>query len=264
MIPLLDHSNKDEAAFVFPSPIMALQTKLLSTNNGLCLVAAGQDGTVRLLTMDYDDADSPSFRNPQSLEWIVDGPIVCLQLLEDDQTNKMQVWLGSLCGYVAHVAVNTDAMECVTQPTMLVEQLLWNTKLQSEDSVLALHRSQLLVALGTQSGRVLVYQEGHNDAKDKKENDYQLMWHAVLPYPVYRVSIQPISKQLWVVTRKSVHVFAIDHLQSQIAKEEAAQIKKKLQEVLSLERLKNNSEKEARPTSGAPESTITMTSNEAK
>jgi hypothetical protein len=103
-------------------------------------------------------------------------------------------------------------------PYMVAEGLL-NTKLQSEDSVLAVHAfDDNSVVLGTLSGRCLLYQKMYGDTNT---HTYELVWECRLPYSIHAVCHVPVEAlepgstltassslppALLVTTRRSVHL----------------------------------------------------------
>jgi hypothetical protein len=138
---------------------------------------------------------------------------------QQHQRRRRHVVVGSLCGYVTELyeTASTDDLSSSLSlwdgPYMVAEGL-WNQKLKSEDSVLAVHAyHDNSVVLGTLSGRCLLYQ--------KYGDTYELVWECRLPYSIHAVchvpvvtpaksdtatTVQPLPPALLVTTRRSVHL----------------------------------------------------------
>lgn len=225
--------------FTMDTPILSLvhyETEMRHTLGLAC-----QDGTIQLVTWDsleshgrgynegvaepWDEAmetaengSNAFFRNIASRQVIVDGPLLGLQLQAQSTEESLRLIVGSLCGYVCELVQQpTENKENETrpatlrlqEPTMIVGGL-WNSQLDMEDPVLAVHAHGEYVAVGTLLGRCLLYTK---NAYSEDSPLYQLLWECRLPYSVHGFEILERNngdKQTWflvVVTRRSAHVF---------------------------------------------------------
>ena len=239
----LERIEPEHAAFHFESPITAIEffTATATQRNHHCLVVACQDGTIRAIGLQYQLGE---FCNVHFTQVIVDGPVVCLDVRvcttsttrQNDSGNEnisgssdSELWwhvtAGSLCGYVMEwwvdakrlVQVDVDSGDgvdnesCQRGPFMVAEGF-WNKTVQAEDSVLAVKVKDSNILVGTQSGRVLLYQklelpalEDGSDKLKQQQNTYQLQWYAQLPYSIHGLCW--IDDRFLVTTRRSLHVF---------------------------------------------------------
>mmetsp|Transcript_49049 Transcript_49049/g.140995 ORF Transcript_49049/g.140995 Transcript_49049/m.140995 type:complete len:625 (+) Transcript_49049:239-2113(+) len=183
-----------EEHFGIDTPVMGIDFYTDEESNTIGLV--GQDGTIRLVTWKRGGRD---FKDVESHTVIVDGPLVSLQF-QPRKNGDLRVVIGSLCGYVCHLKRQGSEWG---GPKMVVQNL-WNDILQDEDSVLAVHAFGDCIAVGTLSGRLLVYQ-----ALIFGE-DYHILWECNLPYPIHGIDaiiLEEEDFELLVVTRRSIHVF---------------------------------------------------------
>jgi hypothetical protein len=202
----------DGSAFSFDSPIMVMDS--LTQENG-CLLAVGcQDGTVRVITFDYQrTGDSLSFSHLESHTVTVDGPIMALNI--SHQNGKTNLVVGSMCGFVCRLQ---QVEENWTGPLMVAEGLC-----DSEDAVLAVHMFDNMVAFGTHSGRVYVCEQRQDDS-------YRQLWTCQLPYSIHGLAHVPkTSPTLLVTTRHTFHVFSRN-----CPKYSVSTAKRQLEELMSL------------------------------
>ena len=195
-----------------------------------CLVLACQDGTVRIVVFDIQidtsastSDDKMTFQNVQMNQVIIDGPIVAIHAQQRLVTNHqyqhqhsmIHVTIGSLCGYVAELYLNSTTMEFHPHsgPSMVV-QGFWNGRLHVEDSVMCLYRYHNYVCVGTQAGRCYIYRNLYhsdpsgtfNDANSTGTTKYHMEWSCQLPYPIHSMTM--ISDEyLFITTRRTVHLF---------------------------------------------------------
>ena len=219
--------------FVVLSPVMAMQhiqwTELNTTIRRHCLIMACQDGTVRLVVFEilYDSAseNQVSFHNVQQNQVIIDGPIAAIHAKRHVTTQTsgpsiIHVTIGSMCGYVAELYMNSSTMEFLPKEgPMMVAQGFWNCRLHVEDSVMSVHRYKHYVCIGTQAGRCYIYRNLlalniRNSAVDERltmmefsnKAVYHMEWSCQLPYPVHFIAM-PSDQHLFVATSRSVHLF---------------------------------------------------------
>ena len=219
--------------FVVLSPVMAMQhiqwTELNTTIRRHCLIMACQDGTVRLVVFEilYDSAseNQVSFHNVQQNQVIIDGPIAAIHAKRHVTTQTsgpsiIHVTIGSMCGYVAELYMNSSTMEFLPKEgPMMVAQGFWNCRLHVEDSVMSVHRYKHYVCIGTQAGRCYIYRNLlalniRNSAVDERltmmefsnKAVYHMDWSCQLPYPVHFIAM-PSDQHLFVATSRSVHLF---------------------------------------------------------
>ncbi len=219
--------------FVVLSPVMAMQhlqwTELDTTIRKHCLIMACQDGTVRLVVFDilYDSAseDEVSFHNVQHNQVIIDGPIVAIHAKRHVATQTsgpliIHVTIGSLCGYVAELYMNSSTMEFLTKEgPLMVAQGFWNCRLHVEDSVMSVYRYKHYVCVGTQAGRCYIYRNlfaltTRTSAGDmhlsmmefSNKAVYHMEWSCQLPYPIHFIAMTS-DQHLFVATSRSVHLF---------------------------------------------------------
>ena len=183
----------DEKIFLVASPVMAIAV-CPDTNNdnnnksSSRLALACQDGTVRCLELFSYQATSEIWSARQISEIIVDGPLVCVQFVPQ----TMHVLVGSLCGYVMRQDEQGN-------PTLVADGLAYA---EMEDSVLAVYGWDNLVALGTQTGRLAIYE------RIQGSDDYSCAGQWTLPYSIHEICFQS-PDALWVTTRKSLHWFVL-------------------------------------------------------
>lgn len=198
------------------------------------LAIACQDGTIQLITWDdptKGDVNTATsnenkhclFGDITSEKVIVDGPLVCLKI-DYNQFTSLRVTAGSLCGYVCQLTYdysNRDNLsDSFWEGPHIIVQDLFNSSINTEESVLTVDVWDNYVVVGTQLGRCLLY------ATHDSEN-YFLVWQAILPYPVHGIAIinrngtkagHPTTKvqeegkcssmlSLAVTTRRSFHIF---------------------------------------------------------
>lgn len=193
-----------------------------------------QDGTIQLITWrdasrgergttSSKESSSCLFADIRSQKVIVDGPLVCLKL-DHNEFASLRVIVGSLCGYVCQLTYDYNnrgnPFDCFWEGPHMVVQDLFNSSINTEESVLTVDVWDNYVAVGTQLGRCLLY------ATHDSEN-YFLAWQVVLPYPVHGIVINLTSDtktvhattgiqeerkrsrtlSLAVTTRRSFHLF---------------------------------------------------------
>lgn len=192
-----------------------------STPISCFLGVACQDGTVRFLDFTWNRHRTRTNSVALALELtvVVDGPIVAMHLARKDD-NTIEAIIGSLCGYVARFLKTTNANNNTSNnwqgPFMVAEGFTFQ---KQEDSVLSVHCWDDKVAVGTVSGRCLLY--GHQHQQQQQggdDDDYGLpFWDCKLPAPIHgicpiRLSNAPRdpgthSLLLLITTRRSVHIF---------------------------------------------------------
>ena len=160
------------------------------------LAIACQDGTIQLITWgdpnkgDVNTATSNGnedclFGDITSEKVIVDGPLVCLKI-DYNQFTSLRVTVGSLCGYVCQLTCDYsnrgNLSDSFWEGPHIIVQDLFNSSINTEESVLTVDVWDNYVVVGTQLGRCLLY------ATHDSEN-YFLVWQAVLPYPVHGIVI---------------------------------------------------------------------------
>ena len=185
--------DSSEAAFAFPSPVLALDALPHSgakddskVDKWHCLAAACQDGTIRLVRYCTSMGSSPhrdsantvvTLTHVRAHTLIVDGPIACIGLSRGRHPDSLlRCVIGSLCGFACEVVWNgkddTAGNDGTWEGPHLVAYGLRNVRLGCEDSVLAVGTADVarqgrgsivashhhrLVAVGTHEGRCLVY-----------------------------------------------------------------------------------------------------------
>ena len=221
-----DHNNHEvlrpvdlsQDVFTFASPVMVMDS--LRRGQSYVLAVGCQDGTVRVITFQCHRAgDTLSFTNITAHAVIVDGPIMSLHISQQENAS-MQLVVGSMCGFVCRL----QKKKTWEGPWMVAEGL-WNSRLESEDAVLAVHMlSKDMVAVGTHSGRCLVWQK-----REETDDSYRLVWECQLPYSIHGLAhIATAQPCLLVTTRHTFHVF-----QQQVPKYSASTAKRRIQELIS-------------------------------
>jgi hypothetical protein len=209
-----------EKVFSFDSPVMVMDS--LTQRKSYMIAVGCQDGTVRIISFQYQrTGEALSFVKLTAHTVLVDGPIIALHLSQ--QGNATHLVVGSMCGFVCHLK---KAAERRWEGPWMVAEGLWNSSLNSEDAVLAVHMlSKDMVALGTHSGQCFVWQQR------EAEDSYRLAWKCKLPYSIHGLShVDAVSGQpsLFVTTRYTFHVFQRD-----IPKYYADTAKRRLEELIS-------------------------------
>jgi hypothetical protein len=183
---------------------------------GLVDVAC-QDGTIGFYGYTWSATDL-ILQCQEECTVVVDGPIVSahLNVKRDSCTGETTVKavVGSLCDYAARFYKklgnsNDDISEIWQGPFMVAEGFETGPD-SHEESILVVHVWDDYVALGTFSGRCLLY--GKDDTEGKE--DYgELYWDCQLPDPIHgichlpAVANQKERVQLLLTTRRSIHVF---------------------------------------------------------
>lgn len=95
--------------------------------------------------------------------------------------------------------------------------LCWDGRLDAEDAVLAVHEfvaptlSGLGIAIGTHSGRILLYE---CMIQSNLELKFRLLWKDRLPYPIHGICVADLDgdelPEMLVTTRKSIHIYRFD------------------------------------------------------
>ena len=122
-----------------------------------------------------------------------------------------------MCGYVCQLCFNGEWEE----PSMVVEDFLWDARYEADDAVLAVHYWKDRVVLGTYSGLMQV----HVPIGKK----YAAEWSCRLPYPIHAITHH--ANKLVVTTRQSLHVFEAKSIYS------VERAKQRLQQLLDTSRL---------------------------
>jgi hypothetical protein len=180
------------------------------------VAVACQDGTIGFYGYTWSATDLV-LHCQEECTVVVDGPIVSVHLnVKGDgcpgQTTVEAV-VGSLCGYAARfykkLGSSGHDSETWQGPFMVAEGFGTGPDAQ-EDSILAVHAWDDKVALGTFSGRCLLYGKDGNEGRE----DYGLpYWDCQLPDPIHGICHLPAvdnqeeTVQLLVTTRRSIHVF---------------------------------------------------------
>lgn len=214
----------ESEAFLFSSPVMAIDFKVLNEQQLNILAVSCQDGTLRTILFRYTEpGDLIDIRYSQV---IVDGPLVCtcVQVIDD---GWIQVTSGSLYGYVTELEVNSHTGQ--SRGPYMVAEGFWNAAVRAEDSVLVVHALKDYVLVGTQSGCVLVFQKMVSAGMGNRR-DYCLAWQCKLPYPIYSLCTICDESKILVTTRRSVHIF--QRARSLDYKTEAESIKTKVLRLL--------------------------------
>ena len=235
-VPVNAELNEDnESPMTFESPIMAIDCLTLPaikisgtesdpssiTNDGASaeeqeenqikynnlLAVACQDGIVRLIG--YSSTLQLEIQCREEYTVTIDGPIVNIILTYKKETEKVEAVIGSLCGYVARFLKDANlngksVKACWNGPYMVAEGFRTGAQ---EDSVLVVHSWGDTIAVGTYSGRCLLYaQISSDDAQEYGQPflDFQL------PESIHGICHIPsddCNTLLLVTTRKSVHLF---------------------------------------------------------
>lgn len=187
-------------AFCLPSPVLSIRYYEIEqsdrSNTQTVLVAGCQDGTLRVIVLLSDDG----LKVPFYQDITVDGPIVALDV-HSVAPDSICIVAGSLSGYVAEAVIqfkqtdlpgdNTTVTTDSPQLRLIVPELIRRTCKtennndageQEPDSCLAVHVSGDLLAVGTESGRILVLQLQKQMTLDQPP--YQLIWQCLLPNAV--------------------------------------------------------------------------------
>ena len=189
------------------------------------LAVACQDGIIRMIG--YTVSAEYALQSREEYTVTVDGPIISISLHFKRETGTVEAIFGSLCGYVARflkqihleplVDVSTDGTTSSNYdrsrlvgkwrgPFMVAEGFFMHGEVQ-EDSVLSVHAWEGKVAVGTYSGRCLLY----GPFSENEADDYgQPFWDCQLSDAIHGICILPTTKSsmlLLVTTRKSIHLF---------------------------------------------------------
>lgn len=226
----------EHEVFQFPSPIMAIDFREASSSSSpggperAYLAIACQDGTVRCINLSHYDETNQTWSAAEASQVIVDGPLVCLHLVPG--TRKALV--GSLCGYVM--------LQDEDGSPLLVAAGLDHQDEGTEDSVLAVHGWGAFVAIGTQTGNLLVYHKEPAGASSyKKVGD----WH--LPYSIHEICCIQHGRGLLVTTRKSLHWLTLIDVPQKLDPNLAKQRVQKLVELMASSKKQDNPREQPSP-----------------
>ena len=194
------------------SPIMSIDSHDDEKQHSLALGC--QDGTVCIMSFSCKwTGDQICLETLTTHSVIVDGPIMSLHL-----TNS-RLLLGSMCGYVCQLLFTGDVWE---EPSMVVEEFLWDSRYEADDPVLAVEYWMDRIVLGTYSGLVQIHVP-----VDKKM--YAVEWSCRAPDAVH--AIAHFQNKLVVTTRTSILMFEAK------ANYSAERAKHRLQKILDTNRL---------------------------
>ena len=189
-----------------------------------------QDGIVRVVSYTYEhfSQSEHKFTVVGSSDLVVDGPIVTLDIssrtrrtpaIADSSTPQKSCTLvvGSLCGFACAFHQSGDSEQPFGLPEEIISNL-WCGRIGAEDGVLCVKSISCgghghddgfhaCVAIGTYSGRVLIFEQ-----TDENSSNYKLYWSCQLPYPIHAISSADLDgdglNEILVTTRRSIHVFS--------------------------------------------------------
>ncbi|KAI2505900.1 hypothetical protein MHU86_8499 [Fragilaria crotonensis] len=194
------------------SPIMSIDCYDDEKQHSLALGC--QDGTVCIMSFSCQwKEDQISLETLTTHNVIVDGPIMSLHL------TKTRLLLGSMCGYVCQLLYTGDVWE---EPSMVVEQFLWDSRYEADDAVLAVEYWMDRIVLGTYSGLVQIH-------VPVGKTMYAVEWSCRAPDAVH--AIAHFQNKLVVTTRTSMLMFEAKATYS------AERAKNRLQKILDTNRL---------------------------
>jgi len=196
----------EDDVFDFTSPIMAIDVREASTTitaattatttttaelpsqqKSMYLAVACQDGTLRCIQFSHYDTSTQRWCAKEISQVIVDGPLVCLQLVP----GTTHALVGSLCGYVM-------LQDEHGSPSLVADALEVDDE-ETEDSVLAVHGWGDWVAIGTQAGAVLLYR------RSPEGPSYTRVGKWCFPYSIHEICYLGDNNGILVTTRKSLH-----------------------------------------------------------
>ena len=178
------------------------------------LAISCQDGTIRVITFSvyptthdsYSDMNLSYYIYNVS-EMIEDGPIVAITLSVASEPKLLPTILltiGSMCGTTCQYHQSDPYLHFQGPDT--IGWSLWNPSLDIEDAITAIEGFDILVVVGTCSGRIYMFQ------KQRSSPLYIQTLEQNLYYPIHSIVIQRLanderSVEMIVSTRKSVHLF---------------------------------------------------------
>ncbi|CAB9515037.1 expressed unknown protein [Seminavis robusta] len=296
-----DDDGEEEQGLVLERPKDHKDTSITDTDTRGLVGVACQDGTIRFYGYSWSAIDnSNTLQCREECTVVVDGPIVSLHLhvhaadsphqaqeqSQDNNNNKdnaVEAIVGSLCGYAARFYKPSMDVFSWQGPFMVAEG--FGTAMNDpsaadeqdeEDSILAVHAWEDKVALGTYSGRCLLFGRDaatENNSKTAHDDDYGMpYWDCQLPDPIHGICPLPTTlattsgsneaggaMRLLVTTRRSLHIF------QEVPREyDPERAKRKLEMLLSHQRQhdRKNVVGGAANTTPRPETTTTTTADE--
>lgn len=179
------------------------------------LAIACQDGTVQIISWKGDNFD-----DTDHFRFVVDGPLLSLQLFCKSSQKEVFLVAGSLCGYVCQLQLSQSTHKW-EGPVMIV-QGLWNESIKKEDSVLAVHAWGNYVFVGTHAGRCILFRTSFS-SEGINRIELRVAWECLLPYSIHSIVSHQVDDDskpdatndnssgrrlcLIVTTRRSIHVF---------------------------------------------------------
>lgn len=235
----LEAEEKGQNLLSFSSPIMSIDCLRSKTSNQCdgdvkeenddskptnYLAMGCQDGTIRVVSYTYNINQSEHTLTAVACsDLVVDGPIVTLDIsassmklapADSSAVPKKTLVVGSLCGFACAFHQSGDADRPFDGPEEIISNL-WCGRIGAEDGVLCVKsicvggRDRLhgCIAIGTYSGRVLVFEQSNDSS-----SGYKLHWSCHLPYPIHAISAADLDgdgvNEILVTTRRSLHVFS--------------------------------------------------------
>lgn len=235
-------------ALIFETKIMTIDSILHCDDKGIVTtyIAVGcQSGNIRIIyydTFPTQSCEEASFLQEDSgihvdhnskymvktIEFLVDGPIRHLRFCTNTTLKTLDLIVGTSCGYacvfrksIYNSSHDEDDNNNIFHqvPDMIVEGL-WNPKKKIDDSISCLSNIPYIgitegeiIAIGTQSGRVLLFTR-RNDQKSNKKSNYSLLWHVQLYHPIHSITYSlddtNSSPILIIMTQRTIHLFCMD------------------------------------------------------
>ena len=236
-------------ALIFESKIMTIDSILHCNDKGIVTtyIAVGcQSGNIRIIYYDtfpaqsFEEASFPeeysgkyedniSKYMVKTTDFLVDGPILHLKFCTNTTMKTLDLIVGASCGYAcvfrksihnsSHDEDDDNNNIFHQVPDMIVEGL-WNPKKKIDDSISCLSNIPYIgitkgeiIAIGTQSGRVLLFTR-RNDQKSTKKSNYSLLWHVQLYHPIHSITYSlddtNSSPILIIMTQRTIHLFCMD------------------------------------------------------
>jgi hypothetical protein len=227
----------------FASPVMGMHSLITENNSpGLeekdifYLAFSCQDGTIRVITFTLNSHSLsslyPQYHILNVSEMIVDGPIVSINLsvsrnrgrFHYNKTTttttphcKVLLTVGSMSGTVCQFYQTDPSLNFKGPET--IASCLWNPSMDVEDAITSVECLDGIVAVGTCSGRILVFQK----QVDRLDEDYCQTMERNLHYPIHSIWIEDVDTdgmmEMIICTRKCVHLFRVSYVKKNLANE---------------------------------------------
>ena len=165
-------------------------------------------------TNEYSSSSMNIF-STKCTEFIVDGTANVVDLSIDKENNRLNLIVGSSCGYACLFSKSLDIEAPFRQLPIMIVENLWDHKTNQNDSVNTASKIPAeggdLIAIGTRSGRVILFSIKH----DEGDSGFSVLWFVQLNLPIYAIThcIDRDSKRLSIIimTQNTVHLYLMDN-----------------------------------------------------